>query len=496
MSRSVRLYLNLWYVMILTLILGFSSVLFYFYFASSFLRQTDSTLRLRADGIADTVFAFWRAEHLAAGSGPGNWQAAPSGTFEGDIDQGELSALLGRWAAKTGNLDTGYPIRLISRSGEPLGASPGFSALENASSRIDAISSRLLDNRYQTLQTSEGRMRLVTHPVVSLSGKVLYYVQYASSLKKMDASLNRLRTGMAVFVPLLLLFISTIGVVLVNKALWPIRKVINQARQFTSESLHERMELPQTNDEFEQLDVAFNDMLVRMDRAFRRLRQFGAAASHELRTPLTVMKGEIQVALRRVRSTEEYQRVLQTQLAAVDDMTQTVEELLRLAQTEAVEGEVQWKPVDFSELASRTCKPLKTVAKKKKTRIQLLAGDSVLVRGDRKLLERLIANLIDNAIKHTPPEGIIQVRIEPAEEEARLIVRDNGSGIPEDQMPQLFEQFFNRRPVDGNHSRSTGLGLGLCRWIVELHRGRIDVASTPGEGTTITVCLPLAPLAA
>lgn len=489
MSRSIRFTLNLWYVVILSVVLCLFSLLFYLNVASNLARDVDKTLALQADGVAETIFAFWRAEHGATGFGPGNWTTAPSQTFEGEIEQGGLPALLSRWAEKTGNLDTERPVRLLDNTGPTLGASPSFIQLALPEAKIVAPHALQGDTVYKTFLQQDHHTRLITRPI-SVGRRIRYYVQVAASLQHMDASLARLRVLLLLLIPSMLLATSSIGLLLATKALGPIGKVVTQAHQFIAESLHERMDVSSATDELEQLDTTFTEMMVRLERAFRRLRQFSAAASHELRTPLTVMKGEIEVALRRPRSTDEYRHVLQTHLQAIDEMAHTVEELLRLAQTEAVEGEAQWRPVELGASAEHVCRTLKPIAKAKSTRLEMSVTGPVWVRGDSHLLQRLLANLLDNALKHTPPKGFVNIQIEIQGTEASLLVRDTGPGIPPEQLPQLFDQFFKRRPTEDGAS-STGLGLGLCRWIVELHHGRIDVASTPGQGTTFTVRLPL-----
>lgn len=490
MIRSIRVTLNLWYVAILALILGLFSVLFYVSAAANLSQDVDKTLALQASGVADTVFAFWRAERAGVGTGPGNWQGAPAQTFEGEINQGGLPALLSRWAQKTGNLETEHPVRLLDSDGQPLGASPSFPPAITPPDRSVIAQVQQKHAVYATVPNPDFRIRLITHPVAGGSGRVLYCVQIAASLHDVDASLAKLRFWLLVLVPSMLLVTSSVGWTLASAAQGPIRQVIVQARQFIAESLHERIDAPHAHDEVEELGTTFAEMVERLERALRRLRQFSAAASHELRTPLTVMKGEIEVALRRSRSVEEYQRVLRTHLDAIDEMAQTVEELLRLAQTEAAEGEAEWRAVDLGAMAQRVRDTMARLARVKATRIEVAAPEPVWVRGDPRLLERLLTNLVENATKYSPPKSLITVLAERRGAEASLIVQDAGPGIAPERMPQLFDQFFHRRTTE-THPDSTGLGLGLCRWITELHHGQIDVASVPGRGTVFAVRLPL-----
>jgi len=487
--RSARLTPTLWYVGILGVILCLFSVLFYLNVATNLARDVDKTLVFQADGVAETIFAFWRAERAAAGSGPGNWSAAPSDTFDEEINQGGLPALLSRWAEKTGNLDTERPTRLIDKSGQSLGASPSFTQLALPLTDAMIPEAQQRSTVYQTFTLPDRRIRLVTRPVLA-NRRALYYVQVASSLRAMDTSLARLRWLLLILIPTMIVSIRAVGMVLATKAFAPIRNIIGRAQQFMEDSLHEPLDIPRTSDEVEQLDRAFDEMVTRVERAFRRLRQFSAAASHELRTPLTVMKGEIGVALRKPRSVDEYQRVLRTQLEAVDEMARTVEKLLAVAHREAAEGETEWHPLDLSALARRAGETFTPIAKARKVQVKVATPEPVWVRGESLILERLISNLLENAVKHTPAKGQVTILTRSQEHEAYLAIQDTGAGIPPEELPHLFDRFFHRRPsVDG--SQSTGLGLGLCRWIVETHHGSLDVSSAPQGGTTVTVRFPL-----
>jgi heavy metal sensor kinase len=266
--------------------------------------------------------------------------------------------------------------------------------------------------------------------------------------------------------------------------------MIAQARRISAQYLESRLDVPGTGDELEHLATTFNGMLDRLDRAFKRLRQFSAATSHELRTPLTIMKGELEVALRRPRDVEEYQRVLRTQLEALNEFTRTVEELLTLARSESGAGAVDWRPVELGTLARRVCQARRPLADSKGVRVEVEAHEAVWVRGEGRLLERVLSNLLDNALRHTPERGRVTIRTGVENEGAVVVVRDTGPGIPPEELPRLFDRFFSRSAASARGFVG-GLGLGLCRWIAEVHLGRIEASSPPGGGAAFSVFLPL-----
>ena len=478
MNRSIRLTLTLWYIGILTAILSLFASVFYGRVAGDRLQDMDQLIAYEADGTADAIMAFRRAQA----------ETQPGRMLQKEMEEGKLSALVADWAQKTGELEGDHPVRVMDRSGRVLQASSNFKNLEISLSR--AVLKRVCHGRafFETFPLSHHRMRLITWPVIE-RGRVLYLVQVAASLEQIDIALKRLRALLFWLIPLTLVVASVGGWFLATTALRPVGQMIAQAQQIGVEHLHERIDVPRTADELELLATTFNDMLARLEQAFRRMRQFSAAASHELRTPLTVMKGELEVALRRSRDVGEYQRVLRTHLETINEMADTVEQLLALARSEGGTSALEWLPVELGTLARQTGDAWLPVASAKKIFLDVSSGQAVWMRGERRLLTRLVGNLLDNAIHYTPENGKITLRATARGSEVCLEVQDTGQGIAPEDFPNLFEKFFTR-PAPGEDSRSTGLGLGLCRWIAEAHRGRIEVKSAPGEGSTFTVWLP------
>ena len=487
--RSIREVLAWWYTGILAVTLCLFGIALYTSVATSLQSDLDKTLALQADGVADAVYAFWKAERVA---GPGNWLDAPSSTLRGEVESGRFLDLVTRWAQKTGQLDGSEPIQLLDREGNPMGASNSFLQLQIPLTQT-AQTQALQERRtwYESVRVPHAHLRIITKPILE-DQTVLYGVRVAASLEPIDASLGRLRLWLVLLVPFTLLVTSSIGWFLAVKAMYPINQMIAHARHIGEGQLDQRLVVPQTGDELEWLAVTFNQMLSRLERAFKRLRQFSAAASHELRTPLTVMKGELEVALRKPRDLEEYQRVLQTHLQTIDEMAYTVEVLLMLGRNEAAQGAIERRPVELGQLAREVNKPWYKLAETKSVTLELITEEPVWVRGERHLFERLLTNLLDNALKHTPPYGHITIQVEPRDQEACVTVHDTGPGIAPGELPYLFDRFFKPR-LETNGTPSTGIGLGLCRWIAEAHHGHIDVLSPPEGGAMFIIRLPLIP---
>ena len=489
MTRSIRHTLTLWYQGILAIVLCLFSGALYTTVATSLHRTMDRSLLLQGANIADTMAAFWRAERAAPFAGPGNWVGSPSATFQAVVDSAQLPGLVARWTEKTGGLQTGLPIRLVDRLGRSLGESASMKQFELPAASAGLTTAGQGHGVFETITVSKERVRLLTDPVMD-GDRVLYLIQVAHSLDALDDSLAKLRLWLGWLIPLTLIGTSAIGWFLAMQALQPVGRMTLQAQRISAERLDQRLDVPRSGDELERLATTFNDLLIRLEHAFRRLRQFSAAASHELRTPLTVMKGELEVSLRKPRTNDSYREVLRMQLQMVDEMTHIVEELLALARSDAAKETLERSPVELGVLAQQASDMWRRLTEAKAIQLDIRASSPVWVNGESRLLERLVANLLDNAIRHTPAQGTITVCVEPQDHQACFSIHDSGSGIPEEDLPHVFDRFF-KPAASSNGASSTGLGLGLCRWIVEAHAGQIQVVSPPAQGTTVTVWFPL-----
>ncbi len=491
MIRSVRFTLTLWYSGILAVILCIFSWVLYTNVSHNLEHDIEDVLVSQADGVADAIFAYWKGEWDNENfERPNGGLVQPFSFWKiEELAEEKLSSMVARWADETGESETIRPVRILDLSGKIIVSSASFERLALPVTPFAVAETRHQHTVYETFQLLNNRYRLLTRPVIE-EGKMLYLVQVVSTLVQADASLRRLRLWLFWLVPSTLVVTTTVGWFLVGAAFVPVGRMIKQAQRISAQHLHKRIDVPKTGDEIERLALTFNDMLGRLERTFRRLRQFSSAASHELRTPLTVMRGELELALRRTRDTEEYQRVIKTHLQIVQEMGSIVEQLLMLARSEEGEESIQLRPVDLNELVRRVQRTFQPIADANGVRLEATDYDLLWVRGERLLLQRMIANLLENALKHTSPGGQITVKTSYQNHHACVRVQDTGSGISPEELPKIFNKFFSGSSSIGD-TNSIGLGLGLCRWIAEAHRGRIEVSSILGQGSTFLVFLPL-----
>jgi signal transduction histidine kinase len=211
---------------------------------------------------------------------------------------------------------------------------------------------------------------------------------------------------------------------------------------------------------------------------------------------LTTIRGELEVALLTGRTKEDYREAILRAIDEVDRLAKVVRALLHLSQAESGQVALAEESVDLTAKAQKVVERFQPQAELASQLLYVEPGRPAFVRGDRLQLDRMISNLVTNAIKYTPAGGRISLRVSEADSTVELTVSDTGRGIPMEHQPYVFERFF--RVPDGSPDAERGLGLGLSfvAWIVKVHRGTIDLESEPGRGTTIRVRLPRDPEAA
>lgn len=346
---------------------------------------------------------------------------------------------------------------------------------------------------YETIQKPGAYpVRVLVMPLVE-EGRVVHVVQVGISLENLMRTLRRFVLIMASLFPLGLLLAGGGGWLLARRALQPMDRMTQDARRISGEHLEERLHETGFGDELDRLAKTLNDMLARLDDSFRQIRQFSADASHELQTPLTILRGEIEVALRAPRSQKEYEGVLRSCLEEIERISRLVGGLLLLARADAGVLRLDRQPVELGELVTEVSDRLGRLAAEKGLRLHLEIPGEVVVQADREHLERLLVNLVDNAIKYTPSGGTVTLSLGEAEgREARISIRDTGRGMTPEEQGQIFTRFYRAGLARTDDGPGVGLGLCIANSIAEAHSGRIEVTSTSGQGSTFTVVLPAA----
>jgi heavy metal sensor kinase len=326
---------------------------------------------------------------------------------------------------------------------------------------------------------------------VMRNGRPLRLVQVALPMERVELALRRYLDTLLVLVPVGLGLAAIGGALLARSALSPVDRMSRSARRITAEDLRQRIAPGGTGDELDRLADTLNDMLARLDDAFAEMRRFAADAAHELRTPLTALRGGIEVALRAERSSEEYRRVLGSSLEEVDRLVRLAEDLLLFSRFSSgapmPRDRVELEPllVEVFDTATR-------LADGTGVTVRLGPVEPAVVTGDAGALRRALLNVAGNAVKYTPAGGKVELSLTVGDGMVRIIVRDTGVGIAPEDVARIFQPFVRLDTARARSTGGAGLGLAMTRSIVEAHRGRLHVDSSPGAGSTFTVELPLA----
>ena len=318
-----------------------------------------------------------------------------------------------------------------------------------------------------------------------------YFVEVGASTVPMEAVLDRLVDLLAILLPILIVCAAGGGYFLVTRALRPVDRLSQTAEQMSLQNLSLRLPVVPSGDALERLSISLNNMLGRLRDSVQTSRRFLADASHELRTPLTVIKGELQELSSSVHMHgDDLRERVGSVLEEVGRLEHLVSGLLVLSRLDAGETQSEQADVDLGSLTLSTAEQMRLMAEDRGIAMDLSGLRKAMVRGDRARLKQVIVNLLDNAIKFTPPGGKVTVRSAEDEAGSLLEVSDTGIGIPAAAIPHIFDRFFR---VEGGRSREdggAGLGLSIVKSICSMHGAEIDVRSEPERGSSVCVRFP------
>ena len=453
MTLSLRARLTLWYTVVLVVMLALFGVDVLIVQNRLGIRRADREL----DSVHATLTAILREELR-------------------EQDSPALAATEARDAIAS----LGGAVAIFDASGQPLATRLGRVTLRDMMpvAGVPAV---------RTIETSSGEWRVHTEPETLGSTTLLLVV--GRPLTDIAREQHEVQEAMFVGIPIALLLAGAGGMWLASIGLRPITIMARRAASMPLTGLEDLGEAPR-DDELGQLARAFNGLVARLRAALQTQRQFMADASHELRTPVSVIRAAAEVTLNRDHRDEaEYREALMMAGAQARRLGTLVDDMLVLARADA--GGYPLRPVDLylDDVVDECRQAVAVLAADRGITVTSSGTADVPVRGDEELLHRLLVNLLQNAVQHTPKGGAVSVDVSPNGSRVYVRVTDTGGGIPEADRDRIFDRFVQLDP--SRRAAGTGLGLTIAKWIAEAHQGSLSLESSGPSGSTFCVVLPV-----
>ena len=384
---------------------------------------------------------------------------------------------------------------LATADGKVLRTTPRYQAIFTETPQSIRTVIRTREPHWQIRRDARGVKYLVRSGVLTGEDKQPYYFALAHSYEESERVIGDFMWAYSWMLPLMIVTGAVIGWWMAGRALRPLNDLANTAQRITGSNLAVQIPLRGSGDELDQVIESFNRMIERLDQSFQQTRQFSTDVSHELRTPLTAIRGQLEVALMAATTPEQYQDAIATALEDVERLSQTIRALLLLSHAESGQLALHKQIVNLSEVAEDIVDQFGIPAESANVRLRCNVPAGIRAEVDRIQIERLISNLVSNALKYTRAGGQVRVELVNSQYQVYLLVTDTGVGIAREHLPYIFDRFYrvpeaDRPPGTSPAERGLGLGLSFVAWIVRAHNGMISVESEPGRGTTFTVCLP------
>lgn len=489
---TLRVKIFLVYIILLIVTLSIFSISIYLGFRDSLYAKLDALLAAKAEGIRNSIETYWTARQMVKNGTPESFNDFLKKQLQFEVvtqrlthqDNGSLQEL------------KDFEVSIFDAKGILIDSSKTLS-------QIDYMRQNLINYYFPrftpnfgslNMQTEEGKMlsfRTLTIPVKEGREKyqVKYIVQVITSLSSLEDELNHFKRIFWFRIPLVILVAGIACFQVVRITLNPLKGLISKITEINPENLQMRIDIPEHTDEFASLAERFNEMLDKMDRSFAAQRRIIQDVSHELKTPLTIIMGELEVALKKMRDPEEYHAILASCFEESKKIKGIIDDILMLARldTTALTKE-DMKPIDLYVLLKQVLEDIKVLAKDKEIQIIFLARSEMRMNANETLLKRLFANLLENAVKYTPPQGRIRVGLDEDDRFVMVEITDNGVGIPEEDLPYIFDRFY--RVDKARVGEGIGVGLSIAKSIVEAHQGSIRVESKLGLETTFKIFFP------
>jgi signal transduction histidine kinase len=487
--RSFKSRLTLGYALVMTVFLAGFSVLMYAEFSRALYRDVERSMYAEAQTIEQGILGSFQERRDLDFRNPPKIEKGTL-VFPAEF-QVEVTKAVRDWEKKQRRVTRSlFLVRIIGLDRSLIGSNLGgwerdilFPDYERDSVLMEKGDS------YQTIHFQKNPIRLYYH-LVRFQDRPFFIIQIAKPLYEIEQTLGQLRVIIAVMIPVGVALACFAGWILAKRFLSPVDRMIQQARKITAAYLKSRLPRTFTQDELDRLAETLNEMMDRLEASTRAVQEFSSNVSHEFKTPLAIIRGEIDLALRRARSQEDLQKTIGVISEEVDGLVRLVDDLMFLVRNDSKQLNLQKKNLPLAPILEQVVRLYRERAKQ--TEVDLAFGEvaEAQVFGDEVYLKRLFTNLLDNAIKFTEPKGKVTVSV-GISTPAKAIVRveDTGVGIDPETLGNLGKRFY--RADQARAKEGAGLGLSIVRAICDAHEGVLRFESQSGRGTCVFVELPL-----
>lgn len=332
---------------------------------------------------------------------------------------------------------------------------------------------------------------LVSRIKIDFHNERVVIIEVATTKEILTSALEDILYILSFILPIILIFSVIGGNFLIYKSFLPIENILLELKQINAKDLSARLKSSKNNDEINNLINEVNNLLIRLESSFERISQFSSDASHELKTPLTIIRGEIEIALRKERSIDEYKEILNSSLYEIIVIEQTINDLLFLAKNEKDLKIDNQENFYFDEIIDESINEIKSFANLHEIEIKLIIQDTIEFTGYSNLLKVAIKNLLKNSIQFSNKNSQVIVKSYKKDGFFNISVEDFGIGIAKNEQNKIFEKFYRTDKSRNKNSGGTGLGMSILKKIVNIHKGLITIHSEENIGTTITISFPI-----
>ncbi len=346
-----------------------------------------------------------------------------------------------------------------------------------------------LNNKFIDTYLNKKPIRQIQVPLLD-GNKVIGYLFIAMSLDDSTMILTNLRDTLLIAFPLILVVLFLIARLIAGRSIKPVTIITQISSRITKDNLKERIALPQNKDELYVLSNTINDLLERIENAVEREKQFTSDASHELRTPLTILKGTLEVLIRKPRTQAEYEDKINYGISEVNRLNNLVDQLLLLARFENQIQSLKIEKIYLNALILDILTRYSLKINAKKISIDHAFSKEYYIESDYYLVSIIISNIISNAIKYSNENSVISIALSQNGNTTSCTISDNGIGIPKEDLIKILNPFYRSNPTNHPEIKGSGLGLSIVKRLAELLNIRFEIQSEYKRGTSVTLSFP------